>query len=542
MKQYTIGVDFGTLSARAVLVQIQDGAVIAAAECAYPHGVMSDALPSGKRLGRGWALQHPMDYLQALEEIIPKLMQASGISAHQVAGIGTDFTCSTTLPTLADGTPLCTLPAFSDEPNAYVKLWKHHADSQAQRIEAIAREMDISWLRNTGGRISPEWPLPKLLQVLEEAPALFEQTDVYLEAGEWIVWLLTGRLTRSASLADSKNFHEKGYPPAAFYARVHPRFSDILEKQFRGQVIPLTGCAGYLTEEMANRLSLVPGIPVSPVMVDSQAGAPGAGLSGPGVLLSVLGTSACHILMSNDNLDITGIAAKSMDGILPGLCNYEANQSMGEVLAWFIENACPSACREEAEARGISLHQLMNEKASLLPPGGRGLVALDWFNGNRSILVDSQLSGMLLGLTLRTKPEEIYRALMEASAYTMRTIVENYENQGLPIHQLIVSGGIARKSPLLMQIISDVTGREIHISSAREGPAQGVAIVAAAGAGVYPDLPAAIAAMGQPVEKVYSPSADTARYDQLFQEFLQLHDYFGRGGNDIMHRLAQIND
>ena len=321
MKQYTIGVDFGTLSVRAVLVRIRDGSVAASAEYTYPHGVISDCLPSGEPLVREFALQHPMDYWEGLLTIIPRIMEKSGAAGDEVAAIGVDFTCSTTLPTLADSTPLCTLPAFSHEPNAYVKLWKHHATSQAQRIEAIARDMHISWLRNSGGRISPEWPLPKLLQLLEEAPALFDQTDVYLEAGEWIVWRLTGVLSRSESLADSKNLHEKGYPPPAFFARVHPRFENILDRQFRGPVIPLTYPAGGLTDEAARLLSLSPGTPVIPAMVDSHAGAPGAGLMEPGVLLSVLGTSACHILLSEENLDITGIAAKGQDGILTGLCN-----------------------------------------------------------------------------------------------------------------------------------------------------------------------------------------------------------------------------
>lgn len=542
MKQYAIGIDFGTLSARAVIVQTKDGKAVSSAAFDYPHGVMSDCLPSGKKLCRGWALQHPRDYLLALEHIVPAALANAGLSGDEIAAIGVDFTTSTTLPTLADGTPLCMLPEFSDEPNAYVKLWKHHAEFQARHIEKIAREMGLSWLRNTGGRISPEWPLPKLMQILEECPACFEKTDLYIEAGDWIVWQLTGQFSRSASYAESKNFYENGYPPPEFFETVHPRFSNLLNEAFRGPVLPLVSCAGTLTEKMACRLHLPAGIPVAPAMVDSHAGVPGAGIDGPGKLLSVLGTSACHILMDEKNLDITGIAAKGMNGIVPGLCTYEANQSMGEVLAWFLENACPARCLTEAENQGISLHQYMNEKAALLPPGGRGMIAFDWFNGNRSILVDSQLSGLLLGLNLRTQPEEIYRALMEASAYTMRTIIENYESQGLTVEKIIAVGGVAQKSPLLMQIISDITGREICVSSAKEGPAQGVAIVATAGARLYPDLSSAIRAMGQPIEKKYHPGSAQHRYNELFQEFLRLHDYFGRSGNAVMHHLSHMQE
>ncbi|MBE5782332.1 MAG: ribulokinase [Clostridiales bacterium] len=541
MKKYAIGIDFGTLSARAVLARLDNGEVVSAASYDYPHGVMDLQLPCGKKLTRGWSLQHPKDYLEALEYTVPNVLQEAGAEAADVAALGIDFTCSTNMPTLADGTPLCFLPEFEEEPNAYVKLWKHHAEDQAAQVQKVARDMQVSWLKNTGNRISSEWPVPKLLQIKEEAPAAFEKTAYYLEAGEWLVWLLTGTLSRSANAASIKNFYEvgKGYAPAEFYAAVDPALDGALEQQFKGDTLPLSQCAGYLTDEMAKKLGLEAGIPIAPFMVDAQAGFLSAGLWEDGEMITVLGTSACHLLLGKENKDVMDIAGKAPDGLYEGLVTYEGNQPMGENLAWFIEHACPAYCYEEAREKNISVHQLMNEKAAALEPGANGLIVLDWLNGNRCILGDSQLSGMILGLTLQTKPEAIYRAMMEGSVYTMRSIVDNFESQGLKVDRIVAVGGMARKSPMLMQIVADVLGREVHVSAVKEAMALGAAIVAAAAGGVYPSLQEASRHMGQPLEKTYYPGENKEKYEKLYQEFWQLHNYFGRGGNEVMHRLAK---
>lgn len=543
MKKYTIGIDFGTLSARAILARLENGDVVAAASYDYPHGVMDLALPCGKKLTRGWALQHPRDYLEALEDTIPRILKEADAAPSEVAALGIDFTCSTNMPTLADGTPLCFLPEFEDEPNAYVKLWKHHAESQAAYVEKVAREMQLDWLRNTGGHISSEWPLPKLLQLKEEAPEAFEKTDLYLEAGDWLVWQLTGKISRSANISCIKNFYDiihETYAPADFYEAVDPAFSGLLDGRMRGDTLTLSHCAGYLTDEMAKKLGLEAGIPIAPAMVDAQSGFLSAGLCENGEMLSVLGTSACHLLLGSVDQDVLNIAGKAADCTYPGLVTFEGNQPMGENLAWFIENACPASCYEEAKEKQISIHQLMNEKAATLEPGGNGLIVLDWLNGNRCILCDSQLSGMILGLTLQTKPEEIYRAIMEGSVYTMRSIVDNFEDQGLLVNRIVAVGGMARKSPLLMQIIADVLGREVQVSSVREGSALGAAILAAVAGKIYPDFQSAIRAMAQPVEKVYTPGKNEEKYKKLYREFMLVHDYFGRGGNDVMKRLGKI--
>lgn len=541
MKKYTVGIDFGTLSARAVVAKVENGEIMGAASFDYPHAIMDECLPCGKKLSRGWSLQHPQDYLDALYFTVPAALKDAGVKGEEVAGLGVDFTCSTNLPTLSDGTPLCFLPEFENEPNAYVKLWKHHAESQAEHVQKVAREMKLPWLKNSGNRISSEWPIPKLLQIKEEAPQAFEKTAYYLEAGEWMIWQLTGNLSRSANMSSIKNFYEagKGYADPAFYEKVDPAFKGILEGRMKGEALSLSQRAGCLRADMAEKLSLLPGTAVSTVMVDAQSGFFSAGLCEDGEMLTVLGTSACHLLLGKeDREDLWGIAAKAKEGTMPGLVTFEGNQPMGENLAWFIDHACPASCSEEARKKGISLHQLMNEKAAALQPGANGLIALDWFNGNRCVLGDSKLSGMILGLTLKTKPEEIYRALMEASVYTMRSIVDNFENQGLQVKKIVAVGGMARKSPLLMQIIADVLEKEVHVSAVREAMALGAAIIASVAGDVYPDLFTAIRAMGQPIEKTYYPGENAGKYKPLFREFMQLHDYFGRGGNDVMHRLA----
>ena len=538
IKRYAIGVDFGTLSARAVVARLSDGHVLSAASMDYPHAVMNRSLPSGRPLHRGWALQHPDDYMQALLHTVPEAVKSADVDGDEIAAIGVDFTCTTSLPTLADGTPLCTLPAFADEPNAYVKLWKHHAERQAAHILAVAQATHQPWLETNGGRVSSEWLLPKLLQIKEEAPALYQATDLYLEAGDWMVWQLCGRLCRSTSFSAYKNFYLNGYPCEDFFRAIDPAFAHLPSTLLRGDPLPLTVRAGGLREEMARALSLPAGIPVAPAITDAHTGVLSAGLCENGDMLAILGTSACFLLQETCDRPVVGLAGKAMDGIVPGLISYEANQSMGENFAWYIHNACPVSCAEEARTRGISLHQLMNEKAAPLPPGGNGLIALDWFGGNRCILGDSRLTGMILGLTTQTQPEAIYRALLESTAYAMRTIVDNFANQGVPVRRIVTMGGIAAKSPLLLQIISDVLGRDIAVSAATEGAALGAAIQAAACSDAFTDLHAAVRAMGQPIAAVYHPGENQARYEALYRHYQTLHDYFGRERPDIMHALS----
>ena len=544
-QKLVIGVDFGTLSARAALVRAQDGTCIAEAEHAYAHGVMTQRLPCGTKLPPDFALQHPQDYIEALEETIRAVMEKSGAAEEDVVGVGLDVTAATVLPVDAQGEPLCMKAEFVHEPHAYVKLWKHHgAQAQADRMTALAMERGEDFLPWYGSRISCELALPKLLETLEKAPQVYESMDSLMEMGDWLVRRLCGAHVQSLCAAGYKNLRrtDEGYPPADFFAALNPDLAGVIEKKCSAPVMGVGSCAGGLTTEMAQRLGLLPGTAVATAMIDAHVCALACGLTRPGQMLAIIGTSACYMSLGEDGTLAPGICGVVKDGILPGCYGYEAGQSaVGDQLGWMVNRFVPAAYQQEAGAQGISIHQHLTNLAAQLAPGESGLLALDWLGGCRSPLMDSGVSGMLLGLTLETKPEEIYRALIESTAYGARLIMENYREHSIAVDEFFVTGGIGKKNPLAMQIFADVLGMEVKVLACTQGGAQGSAILAAAAAGLYADLRGAIEAMASPVERVYAP--DTARhetYDALYAEYCTLHSYFGRGGNDVMKRLKAM--
>jgi L-ribulokinase len=543
---YTLGIDFGTLSGRALLVDARDGREIATATFNYPHAVMDEALPSGKRLPPEWALQHPQDYLDVFRQTIPAVMQESGVDPQQVVGIGIDFTASSPLPAKSDGTPLCFLPEYADELHAYVKLWKHHAGQpQADQINATARARGESWLKRYGGKYSSEWFFSKLLQVLQEAPHIYDATDIYIESADWVIWQLTGVLTRNTCTAGYKMLVQDGqYPSPDFFGALDPRFRNVIAEKVGGPLAPLAGKAGALTEAMAAQLGLPAGIAVAVANVDAHVTAPAVKATQPGVMTMIMGTSTCHIMSGERLQDVAGMCGVVEGGIVDGLYGYEAGQSgVGDIFAWFVENAVPPEYHEAATAVGLNLHDYLEREAAKQKPGEHGLVALDWWNGNRSTLVDTELSGMLLGMTLGTRAPDIYRALIEATAFGTREIIEAFEAQGIEVKELIAAGGLPEKNALLRQIYADVTGRTFRLSGSAQAPALGSAMHAAVAAGVYTDIHAAAAAMGKLKDEVVTPiPANKAVYDQLYAEYKTLYDYFGRGANDVMKRLKRIRN
>lgn len=544
-----IGVDYGTLSGRAVLVNAKTGEEIASSVYEYPHGVMDRALWDGTPLGDDWALEHPQDYLDVLQHTIPAVLKEGGVSPEDVIGVGTDFTACTVLPVKADGTPLCFLPEFEHEPHAYVKLWKHHAaQDKANRLNEIARARGEAWLENYGGKISSEWAVPKLWQVLDEAPAVYEAMDRWIEAADWIVWQLCGKETRNSCTAGYKAMWNKktGYPSDEFFGALDPRLAHAAEEKLSRTVTPLGEKAGEITEEAARLTGLKPGTAVSIGNVDAHVCVPAVGIDGPFKMLAIMGTSTCHIMMGTEEKQVPGMCGVVEDGVLPGYYGYEAGQScVGDHFAWFIENCLPAAYAEQARKEGKSVHAFLRGRAQSLKPGESGLLALDWWNGNRSVLVDVDLTGLMLGMTLQTKPEEIYRALIEATAYGTRMIVENYREHGVPVEEFFASGGISQKDPMMMQIYADVLNMPVKIAGSLQGPALGSAIFASkaagAAAGGYDDVFEAARAMGRVKDTVYYPVPENAAvYDQLFAEYRTLHDYFGRGANDVMKRLKSL--
>ena len=549
MEKYTIGVDYGTLSGRAVLVNARTGEEKADAVYEYPHAVMDEQLPCGVKLGTDWALQHPQDYLDVLAHTIPEVLRKSGVSADDVIGIGTDFTACTLLPTKRDGTPLCFLPEYEREPHAYVKLWKHHAaQDKANRLNEIAAARGEAWLQNYGGKISSEWAIPKIWQVLDEAPEIYAAADRFIEAADWIIWQLCGRETRNSCTAGYKEIWNKrtGYPSPDFFKALDPRLETVVQDKLGTVITPLGSRAGSLTEQAAALTGLRPGIAVAVGNVDAHVCVPAVGIDGPAKMLAIMGTSTCHIMMGTEEKQVPGMCGVVEDGVMPGYFGYEAGQScVGDHFAWFVENCVPAAYEEEARAQGKNIHVYLTEKAEKLRPGESGLLALDWWNGNRSVLVDVDLTGMMLGMTLATRPEEMYRALIEATAYGTREIIENYRANGVPVEEFYASGGISQKNAMAMQIYADVLNMPIKIAGSAQGPALGSAIFAsvAAGeaAGGYDDIFAAARAMGRTKNLVYTPIPENAAvYDKLFAEYVTLHDYFGRGANDVMKRLKAI--
>jgi L-ribulokinase len=548
--KYAIGIDFGTESGRALLVDVADGREVATAVHAYANGVIDERLPeSGVRLEPDWALQDPNDYLEVFRHAVPAVLKQSGVDPGDVIGVGIDFTACTMLPTKADGTPLCFLPEYRDQPHSWVKLWKHHAaQPEANKLNERARELGYSFLDRYGGKISSEWFFPKVWQILDEAPEIYAAADRMLEAADWVVWQLTGVEKRNTCTAGYKAIWSKreGFPPDAFFKALDPRMERIVDEKMSRVLYPLGAKAGGLSEQAAAWTGLKAGTAVAIANVDAHVAVPASTVSEPGRMVIIMGTSNCHMVMGTEEHIVPGMCGYVEDGIEPGFFGYEAGQScVGDHFAWFVENAAPAAYVSEAQRRGIDIHRLLEEKAAGLKPAESGLVVLDWWNGNRSVLVDVDLTGMLVGATLATRAEEIYRALIEATAYGTRIIIETFQSHGVPVHEIVATGGLPDRNKLLMQIYADVTGRPIHIAGTHQGGALGSAmhgaVAAGQAAGGYDTIFEACKRMASLRDEAYQPIPEHKQiYDQLYAEYVTLHDYFGRGSNDVMKRLKDL--
>ncbi|XVS66915.1 ribulokinase [Actinosynnema sp. CA-299493] len=534
-----VGVDFGTLSGRAVVVRVRDGLELGTAVHDYRHGVLDRALPDGRPLPPDWALQVPQDYVDVLKHAVPAALADAGVDPADVIGIGTDFTACTMVPVTSDGTPLNELPEFAGDPHAYVKLWKHHAaQPQADRINHLAEQRGEGWLPRYGGLISSEWEFAKGLQLLEEAPEVYAAMDHWVEAADWIVWQLAGTYVRNACTAGYKGIYQDGYPSADFLSALNPDFATFVSDKLEHPLGQLGDRAGGLTEQAAAWTGLKPGIAVAVGNVDAHVTAPAARAVEPGQMVAIMGTSTCHVMNADVLADVPGMCGVVDGGIVPGLWGYESGQSgVGDIFAWFVEHGVPAEYHEQARARGISVHELLTELAAQQRIGEHGLIALDWHSGNRSVLVDHELSGVIVGQTLATRAEDTYRALLEATAYGTRVIVDSYTDAGIPVTELVIAGGLLR-NPLLMQIYADVTNLPLSVIGSEQGPALGSAMHAAVAAKAYDDIHAAAKAMGSIKRGAYLPIPDNVEaYERMFVEYQELHDYFGRGANEVMHRL-----
>ena len=543
-KKYVIGIDFGTLSGRAILVDARNGRELCSAVYEYPHGVMERALPDGTPLPPLYALQDAQDYLGVLREAVPALLRDSGIQAEEIAGVGVDFTACTMLPIDAEGNPLSSHPEFRSRPHAYVKLWKHHsAGQEGAEMTALARSRGEKWLESCGGEVSCEWMFPKILEILRCDEEIFNRTARFIEAGDWISLVLTGQESHSAAYAGYKaNWTpETGYPSNAFLTLLDARLDGLVGTRIASEVRALSEGAGVLHERGAAMTGLLPGTSLAVPVIDAHAAIPGAGMTRCGEVLAVVGTSVCMMFHSEEPVLIPGSSGMVREGVLEGLCTGEAGQAgCGDAFAWFVQNCVPPAYHQEAQARGIGLHQLLREKSIALRPGESGLLALDWLVGNRCVLNDPSLSGMLLGLRLDTRPEEIYRALIESVVFGGRMILDTIRESGVPVSSILAGGGIAAKDAMMMQIYADVTGLPVRVCGTLQAGAMGSAVYAAAAAGIYGSVREASEAMAPETLRLYEPIPENVRaYEALYEEYRLLHDYFGRGVNEVMHRMEQ---
>jgi L-ribulokinase len=530
-----IGVDFGTLSGRALVVRTADGEELGSAMHEYASGAIERVLPAGgEPLPPLWALQDPADWIAVLRQAVPAAIAAAGVDRDDVIGIATDFTASTPMPVLAEGTPLCWTPRFATRPHAYPKLWKHHAaQPQADRITALAEARGEPWLARYGGRISSEWEFAKALQLLEEDPEAYAAMDRWIEGADWIVWQLCGRETRNACTAGYKGIYQDGRRPSRDYlGALDERFAGFVADKLEHPLAALGDRAGSLTAEAAGWTGLREGIAVAVGNVDAHVTPPAAQAIDPGQMLAVMGTSTCHVMNYDRLVEIPGMCGVVDGGITPGLWGYEAGQSgVGDIFAWFVDTCLARS--------GPDAHAQLSELAGRQAVGEHGLVALDWHSGNRSVLVDHELSGLLLGMTLRTRPEDIYRALIEATAFGTRVIVEAFDEAGVPVREFCVAGGLV-KNRVIMQIYADVLRRPLHRIGSDQGPALGSALHAAVAAGAHADIQAASRAMGRVQRSAFEPDERRAdAYDDLYGHYLRLHDHFGRGGDDVMHSLRR---
>ncbi len=532
---YALGVDFGTESGRALLLDLRSGAEVAVSEVAYAHGVIDRELPqSGEQLPPDWALQHSDDWIAVLDRAIPEVLEAAPPAREGVVGLGVDFTSCTVLPVTADGLPLFTQERWRSRPHAWPKLWKHHAAQPiADRLNEVAAARGETFLERYGGRISSEWYFPKLIELWLEDREVYNACYGFIEATDWIVWFLTGNERRQSCTAGYKAMwsQEEGLPSVDYFEAAYPRF-DRPAAKLGTEFAPLGTRAGTLRPQLAARFGLPESVAVAVGNVDSFVSVPGAGVESAGTFVMVVGTSICDLVIDLAEVRLPGITGVVRDGILPGFYGYEAGQAaVGDMLAWFMQTLAPPGAE----------HAALEHAAAAIGPGASGLVALDWWNGNRTILADADLSGALLGLTLQTTREQIYRALLESIAFGNRRIIENFEEHGLKLAEIVACGGIAEKSPLTMQLLADTSGLRVSVPDSTQIPARGAALFGAVAAGFFPDISSAIAATRPRIAHGYSPDAEAqAIYDRVYAIYRSLYEWLGRSDVELLHGLKRI--
>jgi L-ribulokinase len=542
---YAIGVDFGTASARTLLLDVRSGEEVAVCELGYAHGVIAEMLPgTDERLPVDWALHDPGDYMDVLETGIAAVLADKPDAAAHVIGIGLDATSCTVLPVTSQGVPLCQLPAWRGRRHAWPKLWKHHAAQPiANRLTEVALDRGEPFLSRYGGRISSEWYFPKLIEIWLEDRQVYDAAGSFLEVSDWVVWQLTGNERRSACAAAYKAMWSElhGLPSREYFEAAYPGFSRPDEKL--GQTfLSLASRAGFVRADLARRLGLPENVAVAVANVDSFVSFPGSGAESSGTYVMVVGTSICDMVVHTSEVALTGITGVAKDGIIPGLYGYEAGQAAaGDILGWFGDKLSPGNATTSVKETLPGLER----GAAELSPGQTGLVALDWWNGNRSVLADADLSGVIAGLTLQTSAVEIYRALLESIAFGNRAIVDNFRQHGFQLEEIVACGGVAEKSPFLMQLFADVSGLPVTVPASAQVPARGSALFGAVAAGPQASGFAGITEAARvlrpgPRMKYFPDAGNVAVYDEVYDIWKGLHDTLGRSQVAWLHGLKRL--
>ncbi len=549
-RQFTIGLDFGTNSMRALVVDITNGRELAEAVADYPSGekgiILDDSNPDLAR-------QHPLDYPKVIEKAVTAAIaiakKDASFDPKHVIGLGVDTTGSTPMPVDAEGNSLTSNPKFADNPNAMAWLWKDHTGhAEASEWTAAAEKQHPEYLAKCGGRYSSEWFWSKILKCARVAPDVFDAAYTWVEIADWIPAILCGtqhpsKLVRGICAAGHKAFLNPswgGYPAADFVGSLDKRLERV-RKSLPDTCANVSDPAGTLSDEWAKKLGLPAGIPVAVGAFDAHMGAVGAGIT-DGTLVKIMGTSTCDIMtskMGRDLADIPGLCGIVPESVVPGAFGLEAGQSaVGDLFAWLVDKIKPANMS----------HVELTKQAEEMKPGESGVLALDWHNGNRTVLVDQLLTGLFVGMNLHTTPAEMYRALIEATAFGSRAIVERFEQFGVKVTRVVNCGGISARNPLAMQIYADILNRPIAISRSLQTCALGSAIAAAVVAKAHPDFDTAVAKMTGVQDKIYQPIPANARvYEKLFKLYMQLHDAFGVAGtrsdiSNVMKDLLTIRD
>jgi L-ribulokinase len=549
--KYVIGLDYGTNSVRTLVVDAANGREVATSVWNYEHGEAGVILSRDPNLAR----QHPADYVKGAEISIRRALAGARKAVRtfrpeQVVGIGVDTTGSTPIPVDRDGRPLAFDQRFARNPAAMAWLWKDHTSvAEAEEITELAKRIRPHFLAKCGGVYSSEWFFSKILHCLRSSPEVFDCAYTWVECADWVPAMLTGteapdRLTVGVCAAGHKAMYNDdwgGYPDEEFLSQLDPKLG-ALRARLRPKAYTIDRAVGGLTAEWAARTGLPAGIPVAVGAFDAHLGGVGAGIA-PGTLVKIIGTSTCDMMVVPGDVrlaDIPGLCGIVRGSILPGYYGLEAGQSaVGDIFNWFVNYLRPGGARAGS-------HEQLSAAAAGLAPGESGLLALDWNNGNRTILVDQRLTGLLLGHTLYTRPAEIYRALIEATAFGALTIIMRFEEYGVKVEQIVNCGGIAEKNPLVMQVYADVTGRPMKVSRSAQTCALGAAIAGAVVGGAHRNYGDAQKAMTGLRRRIYRPDPEAhAVYRELYGLYRRLHDAFGTRewqGNlyDVMKRLIEI--